>query len=104
MVSETSFSLIIEGPYPQNQPEIEDLDKQGIRAVLNLQTRIDMKYRSIEWDLLREYYYNSKIKPVNFSIIDMCAEDIYFKAYDGATLLNDLIKKYGVIKHINSKS
>lgn len=94
--------LIAIGPYPQNQDEIEYLGKQGVKAVLNLQTRHDMKYRSINWDLLSQYYYMTNIKALNFSIMDMCPEDLFLKAYDGAVYLNELIEKYKV--KINCRS
>lgn len=60
-----------------------------------------MRYRSIDWELLNEHYYLANIKAINFSIIDMSVEDIYFKAHDGAVFLNELIQKYQVIKLSN---
>jgi len=70
------------------------LAKQDIKAVLNLQTRSDMKHRSIDWEELRRCYKESKIKVINFSITDMCVEDIRCKAYDAANVLNELVNKY----------
>lgn len=55
-----------------------------------------MKHRSVDWDELRRNYKDNKIKVVNFSIIDMSADDIKFKAYDGANILHNLVKKYEV--------
>jgi hypothetical protein len=55
-----------------------------------------MKYRSINWDLISQYYYMTNIKALNFSITDMCPEDIFLKAYDGAVFLNELVEKYKV--------
>jgi len=74
--------------------EIKNLAKQDIKAVLNLQTRSDMKHRSIDWEELRRCYKESKIKVINFSITDMCVEDIRCKAYDAANVLNELVNKY----------
>jgi len=85
---------IIIGPYPQNGIEIKCLAKQDVKAVLNLQTRSDMKHRSIDWEELKRCYRDSKIKVINFSITDMCVEDIRCKAYDAATVLNELVNKY----------
>lgn len=68
----------------------------GIRAVLNLQTRSDMKYRSLDWEELKQFYRENNVKVVNFTIMDMSAEDIRFKAYDGANILNELVVKYEV--------
>lgn len=84
------------GPYPQNRTEIEKLNQIGIKAVLNLQTRSDMKYRFLDWNDLRNDYREKSIKVVNYSILDMNAEDIKFKAYEGANLLQELVEKYGV--------
>jgi len=98
-VSEFIFNEITDylfiGPYPQNLKEIEVLVKLGVKAVFNLQTKHDMKYRSIDWELHKEYYQKTQIKAVNFPIIDACPEDIYCKAYDAASFLNKMIKKYG---------
>lgn len=97
-VSEFFFNPINEnlyvGPYPQNQAEIDQLAKEGVRAVFNLQTKHDMRHRSIDWEYLRLLYHNSNIKAINFSIIDMCAEDIFLKAFDAASYLNELVEKY----------
>jgi hypothetical protein len=53
-----------------------------------------MKHRSIDWLDQKEYYKKCDIKAMNFSIFDMNADDMAFKAYDAATFLNELIEKY----------
>lgn len=53
-----------------------------------------MKYRSIDWNELKEIYKKYDIKAMNFSIIDMSPEDMSLKAFEAANLLNELITKY----------
>jgi hypothetical protein len=55
-----------------------------------------MKHRSIEWLDQKEFYKKYDIKAMNFSILDMNADDMAFKAFDAATFLNELIEKYSV--------
>jgi len=72
--------------------------------VFNLQTKHDMRHRSIDWEYLRLCYHNSNIKAINFSIIDMCAEDIFLKAFDAASYLNELVEKYDVKEGVKRNS
>jgi len=80
------------GPYPQTTEEIDELHKAGIKAVLNLQTRTDMRHRSVDWEYMRKYYESKDIKAVNFEILDMNKEDMELKAYQAATHLKELIE------------
>lgn len=62
-----------------------------------------MKYRSIDWADIKEYYKKYDIKAINFSILDMNADDMSMKAFDAATFLNELITKYKVSKKLISQ-
>jgi hypothetical protein len=93
-ISITKYKKV--GPYPQSESEIEQLSKQNVRGVLNLQTKTDMKYRSVDWHEQKELYKKHNIKARNFPIIDMHPDDMAFKAYDAATYLYELIKEYKV--------
>ena len=53
-----------------------------------------MKYRSIDWNEIKEIYKKYEIKAVNFAIVDMSPDDMAYKAFDAATLLNELVTKY----------
>jgi protein-tyrosine phosphatase len=83
---------IFVGPYPQTTEEIDDLLKGGIKSVLNLQTKSDMRHRSINWEDMKEHYELRGIKAVNFEIVDMSPEDMEIKAYQAAKLLKELME------------
>lgn len=67
-----------------------------IKAVLNLQTSYDMKYRSIDWEFLKNYYEMNQIVVINFQIIDMDYEDMKNKGIEAAQILNKLVEKFTV--------
>jgi len=56
-----------------------------------------MKYRSIQWDLLKNYYEQNQIIVINFQIIDMDYEDMKNKGVEAAQILNKLVEKFNVI-------
>lgn len=37
------------GPYPQTESDVSALHTAGITAVLNVQTDVDLKHRSVDW-------------------------------------------------------
>lgn len=69
----------------------------GIKAVFNLQTSYDMKFRSIEWQSLKTYYEQNELQIVNFQIIDMNYEDMKNKGLEGVQILNKLAEKSQVL-------
>lgn len=85
------------GPYACCKEDIDKLKSDDIRAVLNLQTSYDMKYRSIPWEFLKNYYEQNQILVINFQIIDMDYEDIKNKGFEAAQILNKLVEKFSVI-------
>ncbi len=83
------------GPYTQNKDEIEKLARGGVKVVLNLQTRSDMKHRSVNFSELKRIYHENQIRIINFPIKDMSIDELRYKAYEGAYILNELLNKYG---------
>jgi len=73
------------------------LKSDEIKAVLNLQTSYDMKYRSIEWEFLKNYYEQNQIVVLNFQIIDNDYEDMKNKGFEAAQILSKLVEKFTVI-------
>ena len=61
-----------------------------MKGVLNLQTKHDMKYRSIDWKSLEKIYEKMQIKVINFEIIDMDGSDFINKAIEACKLLKEL--------------
>lgn len=56
-----------------------------------------MKYRAIEWDMIKNYYEKCEIFVINFQIIDMDYEDLKNKGNEAAQILNKLVEKFNVI-------
>jgi len=55
-----------------------------------------MRHRSIDWDEIKRSYKENNIKIINFPITDMSVDEIRYKAYEGALVLNELVNKYEV--------
>eukprot|EP01016_Furgasonia_blochmanni_P057484 TRINITY_DN9993_c0_g1_i3.p2 TRINITY_DN9993_c0_g1~~TRINITY_DN9993_c0_g1_i3.p2 ORF type:complete len:286 (-),score=80.67 TRINITY_DN9993_c0_g1_i3:869-1726(-) len=94
-VTEFKFHMINEnifiGPYPQNIEEVEELQKHDIKAVLNLQTKKDMKKRLVSWEEMSRAYEKRGITGINFPITDMDPEDMSSKAHQVAEVLKHLV-------------
>ena len=83
--------------------EIDKLSELGVKAILCLQTRYDMRHRLINWDEMKKYYESKQILAVNFEIIDMSKEDMEIKAFHAASLLKQLIQNHNVNAIIYSR-
>ncbi|CAD8107704.1 unnamed protein product [Paramecium sonneborni] len=82
------------GPYPQNEQDIIVLKSQGIKAVLNLQTRLDIYHRGVDWDEIQNSYKKNEIIMKNFEIFDMDPIDFEKKAFKAVQILKKLINNY----------
>ncbi|CAD8193164.1 unnamed protein product [Paramecium pentaurelia] len=85
---------IIIGPYPQNEQDILVLKQNGIKAVLNLQTRLDIYHRGVDWDEIQNTYKKNDIIMKNFEIFDMDPIDFEKKALKAVQILRKLINNY----------
>ncbi|CAK66715.1 unnamed protein product (macronuclear) [Paramecium tetraurelia] len=85
---------IIIGPYPQNEQDIINLSNYGIRAVLNLQTRLDVYHRGVDWDEILASYKKHNIYMKNFEIFDMDPQDFEKKITKAVQILKKLINQY----------
>lgn len=82
---------IIIGAYPQHEEDIKLLAKNGVTAVLNVQTEDDMKLRRINLVCFCEIYARYNIKFVHYPIYDFNPEDLEKKVRGGSACLRDLI-------------
>ncbi|CAD8086749.1 unnamed protein product [Paramecium sonneborni] len=85
---------IIIGPYPQNEKDILYLKQKQVRAVLNLQTRLDMFHRGVNWEQIVEAYKRHNIVMKNYQIFDMDAKDFEKKSNKAVQILKKLINEY----------
>jgi protein-tyrosine phosphatase len=79
------------GAYPQHEEDIKILAKNGVTAVLNVQTEIDMEHRQTDPVKLREIYSKYNIKMIHYPIHDFNAEDLALKIRGAAECLSNLI-------------
>ncbi|KAM3140330.1 hypothetical protein pb186bvf_007490 [Paramecium bursaria] len=82
------------GPYPQNEEDILKLKQNGVQAILNLQTRLDMYHRGVDWDRIQSIYNKNQIYMINYEIIDMDPKDFIKRSVKAVTLLKKLVNQY----------
>ncbi|CAD8198165.1 unnamed protein product [Paramecium octaurelia] len=92
-ISQINENIII-GPYPQNEQDILVLKQNGIKAVLNLQTRLDIYHRGVDWDEIQNTYKKNDMIMKNFEIFDMDPVDFEKKAFKAVQVLKKLINNY----------
>ncbi|CAD8131561.1 unnamed protein product [Paramecium pentaurelia] len=85
---------ILIGPYPQNEQDILYLKQKQVRAVLNLQTRLDMFHRGVNWEQIVDAYKRHNIVMKNYQIFDMDSEDFEKKSNKAVQILKKLINEY----------
>ncbi|CAD8118214.1 unnamed protein product [Paramecium sonneborni] len=88
---------IIIGPYPQNEQDILILRNYGIKAVLNLQTRLDVYHRGVDWDEILSSYRKHNIFMKNFEIFDMDPQDFEKKISKAVQILKKLINHHELV-------
>jgi len=85
------------GPYPQNEADIEILAKEGVTAVINVQTDLDFIHRQIDWNLNLAAYSKKNIKIVRLPIQDFSPDDLRVKLLKANETLNELLKEGHVV-------
>jgi protein-tyrosine phosphatase len=85
------------GPYPQNGKDIETLHKNGVTAVINLQSDIDHLHRQINWQDNLKAYAKNNIEIRRYPILDFSSEDLVKKLKDSGDLLHELLKNNQVV-------
>ena len=81
------------GPYLETEQDFESIYKNGINAVLNVQTNKDLEYRQLDINILRKYASKYNINIERYPIEDFSQDELYQKLKVAGDLLNNLIKK-----------
>lgn len=81
------------GPYPQLEEDVKAMSRAGVTGVLNVQTEIDIKHRGINWPKMLGHYNEQDINAVHFPIHDFNEEDLKKNLYEGAKLLDSMIRQ-----------
>jgi protein-tyrosine phosphatase len=84
------FNIFI-GPYPQNEDDIENLSKNKVSAVLNVQTDLDLIHRQVNWNANLKAYEKYNIQIVRYPIRDFDQSDLISKLKGAADELRDLL-------------
>lgn len=79
------------GPYPQLPEDIDALKRQGISAVLNVQTDADIALRCFNYDELMAYYQKAAIDLHRLPIEDFNEADLIAKLPAAVALLKELL-------------
>lgn len=79
------------GPYPQTEDDIELMVDQGVTAVLNLQTVIDMNHREVQWDVKQLYYKKMGVKAIHYPIHDFNHRNLVERIRGAADVVKDLL-------------
>ena len=85
------------GPYPQNSNEIEILKKDGITAVLNVQSDLDLLHRQINWNSQLKAYKENNMLITRYPIIDFNPQDLINKLKGAGDLLDKLINENNIV-------
>ncbi|MCS6883853.1 MAG: dual specificity protein phosphatase family protein [Acidobacteriota bacterium] len=81
------------GSVPTNRADVKTLLSCGIDAVLNLQTDLDMRLYSIDWQQMLNYYAEAGIEVVRHPIRDFDPEDLRNNLRGAALALSELLNK-----------
>jgi protein-tyrosine phosphatase len=79
------------GSYPESTNDIEQLRREGVTAVLNLQTDDDMKHFKLNWGFLARYYKTRGIEVHRVPVRDFDAADLQDKLPACVSALSDLL-------------
>lgn len=74
-----------------------ELRESGVRAVLSLQSRKDLKAFSIDSEQLKNAYDRHGIRAYNLEIIDMKLKDFVDRSQQAVRLLKQLVETYGTV-------
>jgi protein-tyrosine phosphatase len=88
------------GPYPQLPEDIDALKRQGISAVLNVQTDADIALRHVDYEAFITYYRKAAIDLYRLPIEDFNEVDLIAKLPAAVDLLKELLDaKHRVYLH-----
>lgn len=89
-ISELPDYNIIIGPYPQNEEDIEVLSKNGVNAVLCVQSYKDFKHRGIDQDKVKNLIEKHGMELTHISITDFDQNDLIHKLPEASKVLKRL--------------
>ena len=85
------------GPYPQNLSDFQEIKKQGINTILNVQSDKDFKDRNINFEMDLNICKQLNIDIIRFPIIDFNPVDLENKLFEAGKLINELLLKGKII-------
>jgi protein-tyrosine phosphatase len=85
------------GSCPMTEGDIIQLKAEGITAVLNLQTDVDIQQRDIDWPAMEDAYRRHGIVVRRFPIEDFSPSDMRRKLHPCVRILESLIRAGHVV-------
>jgi protein-tyrosine phosphatase len=85
------------GSYPESTDAIEQLRRDGVTAVLNLQTDEDMKHFELDWNSLARCYETRGIEVRRVPVRDFDAVDLRNKLPVCVSALRDLLASHRAV-------
>jgi protein-tyrosine phosphatase len=95
-VSKVTESIYL-GAYPKFEKEIAELKNLGVKAVLSLQSKKDMRAFGINCQELSKVYEKYDIQAYNLEILDMKLKDFVNRSQRAVRLLRELIEDHGTV-------
>jgi protein-tyrosine phosphatase len=95
-VSKILPNLLV-GPCPTNTEDIDRLRREGITAVLNVQTDEDLAYWGINWDRLEPYYRSIGIDVRRVPVRDFDPDDLRRNLPRCVEVLSDLLNQGHIV-------
>ena len=80
------------GSYPQSPEDVLHLKKQGVTAILNLQSDDDFSQRGIRWDLFWAFYVRQGLSVERVPIVDFEPDDLRRHLAQAVASLQGLIE------------
>ena len=87
---------LILGTFPYNSEEVDFLRREGVKAILNINTLEEINFTMINWDIITKYYPDKDFELIDFQMIDYEPSEINHKMRYAAYILHNLITNYKV--------
>lgn len=87
---------LILGTFPYNSEEVDFLRREGVKAILNINTLEEINFTMINWDIITKHYPDKDFELIDFQMIDYEPNEINHKMRYAAYILHNLITNYKV--------
>lgn len=93
---------LLVGSCPIRREDVQTLKKEGVTAVLNLQTDSDFSHWGIDWEALKMDYDRSHIMALRYPIRDFDVAHLRERLEGGVDLLDKTLAEHTVYLHCSA--